>query len=84
VVGDLALITFGKHNFGSPGLTLRLGLIKIGPQALIGARALLVPGTAITTGAFVGSNPAVVGCVAIAGSPFELHPLRHLLLADFR
>ena len=49
----------GTHDLEDPNLPLIVGRIEIGPDAFIGARAVILPGVTIGQGAVVGAGSVV-------------------------
>lgn len=66
----------GSHDLSSRRLPLLIGDIDIGPDAFIGARAIILPGVTIGEGAVVGAGAVVTRDVApwtmVAGNPAKV------------
>jgi putative colanic acid biosynthesis acetyltransferase WcaF len=68
-----AYLCAGTHDFSLPNLPLVVGPIEVGADAFICARAFVLPGVAVGTGALVGACAVVTKDVAawtiVAGNP---------------
>ena len=63
----------GTHDLSDPNLPLVVGTIDIGEDVFIGARAMVLPGVTVGTGAVVGAGAVVTRDVApwmiVVGNP---------------
>lgn len=56
VVSQQAYLCAGTHELSDPMLPLLVGDIEIGPEAFLGARAMVMPGVRIGEGAVLGAG----------------------------
>ncbi len=72
-IAQEAYLCGGTHDFSRPELPLVVGDIEVGADAFVGARAFLLPGVAVGTGAIVGACAVVTRDVPawsiVAGNP---------------
>lgn len=72
-IAQEAYLCTGTHDFSSPALPLQTTPIRIGKNAFVGARALVLPGVKIGDGAVVGAGSVVTRDVPadaiVAGNP---------------
>lgn len=68
-----AYLCTGTHDFQDPSLPLRTAAIRIGADAFVGLRAIVLPGVEVGAGAIVGAGAVVTRNVAggsvVAGNP---------------
>ena len=74
----------GTHDFTDPALPLQTAPIRVGADAFIGVRAIVLPGVSIGAGAVVGAGSVVTrdvpaGSIA-AGNPCRVY-CEHAILA---
>ena len=72
-VTQYAYLCGGTHDLSDPGLPLVVGMIDVGEDVFIGARAMVLPGITLGTGSVVGAGSVVTRDVApwmiVAGNP---------------
>ena len=73
VIAQEAYLCTGTHDFEDPAFPLRIGDIRVGEEAFVGARAFVLPGIIIGRRAAVGACAVVTRDVAdgtiVAGNP---------------
>tara|TARA_B100001123_G_C14967877_1_gene890395 strand:- start:226 stop:780 length:555 start_codon:yes stop_codon:yes gene_type:complete len=72
-IAQEAYLCTGTHDFQDPAIPLEIGSIKVGENAFIGARAMILPGVKIGKKAVVGAQSVVTKDVQpstiVAGNP---------------
>jgi putative colanic acid biosynthesis acetyltransferase WcaF len=75
-VSQQAYLCAGTHDFSDPGLPLVVGEIEIGEDAFVGARAFVLPGLVVGSGAIAGACAVVTRDVEpwaiVAGNPAKV------------
>jgi putative colanic acid biosynthesis acetyltransferase WcaF len=78
-VAQEAYICTGTHDFSDPEMPLKVKKIVIGENAFIGARAFLLPGVVIGSGAIVGACSVVTRDVppgaTVMGNPAQIRKI---------
>ena len=79
-VGQEAYLCTGTHDFSSPALPLQTAPIRVGADAFIGVRAIIMPGIRIGERSVVGAGSIVTRDVppgaVVAGNPARILPGR--------
>lgn len=82
-VAQQAYLCGGTHDLSQPTLPLVVGSIEVGEDAFIGARAFLLPGVQVGTGAVVGACAVVTRDVpdwtVVVGNPARVVGERRFL-----
>ncbi len=72
-VSQGAYLCTGNHDWSDPAFGLRLGPIRIGPGAWVGAHAVLLPGTEMGAGAIAAAG-SVAGGVLVSAMIYRGNP----------
>ena len=73
IIAQEAYLCTGTHALNDPKLPLQVGVVRIGEDAFVGARAFVLPGITVGRGAIVGACAVVTKDVpertVVAGNP---------------